>query len=251
MAHLPPRLHGKVAIVTGGAVGIGAAISRAIIRHGGRVVIGTRDVAAQGDPFVAELGFGAVAVRLRVGEADDWAAAVDVATKSFGRLNVLINNAGLINFGSLARYRREQWDQIIDANLTGPFLGVQASSTALVASAPSSIVNIASTAGMEGTAELHGYTASKYGLRGLTKSLALELGPHGVRANSVHPGIIDTRMTSGLKIPREMLGALGRAGRPEEVADLVVYLASDESSYSTGSEFIVDGGHLAGAIPTR
>lgn len=238
------RLEGKVALISGGARGMGASHARAIVGEGGEVVIA--DVLdEEGAALAAELGDAAKFIHLDVTKAEDWKAAVDLAVSSFGKLNVLVNNAGIVNFGPLGEYTQQQWELILAINATGPFLGITAAKDALVASAPSSIVNISSTAGFQGTAALHGYTASKFAVRGLTKSVALELGVHNVRANSVHPGVIKTPMTVGLELG-DQLGALHRAGEPEEVSNLVIYLASDESSYHTGAEFIIDGGQLAG-----
>jgi 3alpha(or 20beta)-hydroxysteroid dehydrogenase len=238
------RLSGKTALVSGGARGMGASHARAIVAEGGNVVIGDL-LDADGEALATELGDSAVYTHLDVTRPEDWDAAVALATSTFGGLNVLVNNAGIVNFGELSEYTASQWDLIISINLTGPFLGIAAARDALVASAPSSIVNISSTAGFQGSAALHGYTASKFGVRGLTKSVAMELGAHGVRANSIHPGPIRTPMTTDLDLDN-LSGALGRIGEPAEVSNLVVYLASDESSFSTGAEFVVDGGQLAG-----
>jgi 3alpha(or 20beta)-hydroxysteroid dehydrogenase len=238
------RLTGKVALVTGGARGLGAAHARAIVAEGGKVVIG--DVLDDdGRALAAELGGAARYVRLDVTSAEDWAAAVSAAVDTYGRLNVLVNNAGIWNHGALGEYTIEQWNKIVAINVTGPFLGITAARDALVAAAPSSIINTSSTAGIQGNPGVHGYVASKFAIRGLTKSVALELGPHNVRANSVHPGVIRTPMIDGLDVGGQ-IGALRRIGEPEEVAALVVYLASDESSFQTGAEFVVDGGQLAG-----
>lgn len=223
---------------------MGASHARAIVANGGRVVIGDL-LDEAGEALALELGDNAVYTHLDVTKSDDWNKAVALAVSTFGGLNVLVNNAGIVNFGPLGEYSEQQWAMIIGINLTGQFLGITAARDALVASAPSSIVNISSTAGFQGAAGLHGYTASKFGVRGLTKSVALELGPLGVRANSIHPGVIKTPMTADLVLDGQT-GGLGRAGEPEEVSNLVVYLAGDSSSFSTGSEFIVDGGELAG-----
>lgn len=237
-------LTGKTALISGGARGMGATHARAIVANGGMVVIGDL-LDEEGEALAAELGENAIYIHLDVTEAEDWAAAVELAQRAFGNLNVLVNNAGIANFGPLEEYTQQQWQLILDINLTGPFLGISAARDALVTSAPSSIINISSTAGLQGSAAAHGYTASKFGVRGLTKSVALELGASNVRANSIHPGPIRTPMTDGLDL-EDMSGALGRIGEPEEVSNLVVYLASDESSFSTGAEFIVDGGQMAG-----
>ncbi len=238
------RLNGKIALVSGGARGMGASHVRSIIAEGGKVVIGDL-LHDEGTALADELGDAAVFTHLDVTSAADWKTAVDLAVSTFGGLNVLVNNAGIVNFGALGDYTQDQWNLIISINATGPFLGITAAKDALVASAPSSIVNISSIAGLEGTAGLHGYVASKFAVRGLTKSVALELGARNVRANSVHPGVIKTPMTADLELGN-LIGALRRAGEPQEVSNLVVYLASDESSYQTGAEFIIDGGQTAG-----
>lgn len=214
--------------------------------EGGKVVIGDL-LDDEGRALVQELGDAARYVHLDVTSSEDWTAAVATAVDVFGGLNVLVNNAGIVNVGRIGSYTLEQWNLILNINVTGAFLGITAARDALVASAPSSIVNMSSTAGLQGTAALHGYVASKFALRGLTKSVAIELGVHNVRANSVHPGTIRTPMVDGLELGGQ-LGPLNRIGEPEEVAALVLFLASDESSFQTGSEFVIDGGELAGEM---
>ena len=238
------QLNDKVALVSGGARGMGAAHCREIVARGGKVVIG--DVLDDdGRALAAEIGDDSVYVHLDVTSSDDWAAAVQTATTRFGKLNVLVNNAGILSQGALGEYDEKQWNTIIAINLSGQFLGISAARQALVEAAPASIVNISSTNGFQGSSGMHGYTASKFGVRGLTKSVAMELGPLGVRSNSVHPGPIATPMTEGLDAA-DLAHALQRFGEPREVSNLVCYLASEESSFSTGAEFIVDGGQLAG-----
>ena len=238
------QLHDKVALVSGGARGMGAAHCREIVARGGKVVIA--DVLDdEGEALAAELGDDSVYIHLDVTDSAQWREAVDTAVSRFGKLNVLVNNAGILSQGPLTEYTEAQWNTIIAINLTGQFLGISAARDALADSAPAAIVNISSTNGFQGSVGMHGYTASKFGVRGLTKSVALELGPHGVRANSVHPGPIATPMTEGLDASG-LAHALGRFGEPREVSNLVCYLASDESSFSTGAEFVVDGGQMAG-----
>jgi len=240
------RLSGKVALISGGARGMGAEEARMIVSEGGQVVIG--DILVdEGRQLASELGSNAVFTELDVTSYDSWEAAVALTITRFGRLNVLINNAGMINFGELGDYLPEQWEKIMGVNLTGPFLGIKAAHASLVEHAPSSIINISSTAGFQGIAALHGYTASKFGLRGLTKSVALELATKGVRANSVHPGTIATPMNADLDVAD--FNPMHRMGHVSEVANLIVYLASDESSFTTGTEFVIDGGELAGMGP--
>ncbi|MEU4599946.1 SDR family oxidoreductase [Nocardia sp. NPDC023988] len=234
------RLTGKVAVISGGARGMGAAHARRFVDEGASVVIG--DVLDdEGAALASELG-----VRyqhLDVREPEQWQAVVRTAVEEFGGLHVLVNNAGIVNGNLLVDFALEEWQRIIDINLTGTFLGMQAAVPAMTDGG--SIVNISSVEGMRGSPGLHGYTATKFAVRGLTKSAALELAPQGIRVNSVHPGLISTPMTEG--IPADFLQIpLARAAQPDEVSALVAYLASDESSYSTGAEFVVDGGLTVG-----
>ena len=242
------RLEGKVALVSGAAQGMGAAHARAVVREGGQVVIG--DILDDlGKLLADELGENAVFVHLDVTSEDDWANAVATAVSTFEKLNVLVNNAGIVNFGFLENYSLDQWNTILKVNLTGSFIGIKAARDELVRSAPASIINISSTAGLTGSAGQHGYAASKFALRGLTKSVAAELGGKNVRANSVHPGTVKTPLTEGMDLS-SLAAPIRRIGEADEVANLIVYLASDESSYSTGAEFVVDGGlvNCAGAV---
>ena len=238
------RLAGKVALISGGARGMGAAHARAMVAQGARVVLG--DVLdAEGEAVAAELGDAARYVHLDVTVPEDWERAVGTAVDAFGTVNVLVNNAGIINVGLIEDYDLAEWQRILDINLTGVFLGIRAVTPTMKAAGRGSIINISSIEGLAGTIACHGYTATKFAVRGLTKSTALELGPSGIRVNSIHPGLIKTPMTEW--VPEDIFQtALGRAAEPVEVSHLVVYLASDESSYSTGSEFVVDGGCTAG-----
>jgi 3alpha(or 20beta)-hydroxysteroid dehydrogenase len=240
------RLPGKVALISGGARGMGASHARAIVREGGSVLVG--DVLeAEGEALCDELGDAARFVRLDVTREEDWTSAVERATRTFGRLNVLVNNAGICTAGSLFDYSLADWNRIIGINLTGQFLGMKAAVGALIDAAPSSIINISSTQGMEGIAQLHGYTASKFGVRGLTKSAALELAAQDVRVNTICPGTIATPMNEGLDVSG--FNPMNRKADPQEVSSLVVYLAGDESSFISGTEIVVDGGELAGHGP--
>ncbi|CAN5274402.1 SDR family oxidoreductase [soil metagenome] len=239
-----PRLSGKIALVSGGSQGMGASHARAIVAEGGKVVIA--DILdAEGQALAGELGDNAIFAHLDVTKPEDWAAAVDLAVGTFGGLNVLVNNAGIINHGPLSEYTLEQWNAIMGINATGTFLGVKSALDALRASAPSSVVNISSSDGLQGSVGRLGYTASKFAITGMTKSLALELGIDGIRVNSVHPGGVRTNMAAGVD-ESAVSSALRRFGDPSEISNLVVYLASDESSYSTGSAFVADGGMTAG-----
>ena len=172
-------------------------------------------------------------------------AELTQAAEKLGGCDILVNNAGIVNFGLFEDYTLDDWRKILDVNLTGVFLGIKSVVPQMKEAGSGSIINISSIEGLAGTIATHGYTASKFGVRGLTKSAALELGPSGIRVNSVHPGLIKTPMTEW--VPDDIFQtALGRAADPSEVSKLVVYLASDESSYSTGAEFVVDGGVVAG-----
>jgi 3alpha(or 20beta)-hydroxysteroid dehydrogenase len=244
------RLDGKVAIVTGGASGMGASHARGIVAEGGSVLIG--DIADEaGRRLAAELGDAAAYTHLDVTDYDDWEMAVLLAERTFGKLNVLVNNAGILNAGSLDDFTVQQWDLVMNINAKGTFLGLKASVDALRRGKPASVINISSAAGMHGIAGMHGYTASKYAVRGLTKSAALELAAQGVRVNSVHPGSVATPMTAAMQVPlsdEDRDNLLRRPAAPSEITALVVYLASDESSFSTGAEFLVDGGITAGVV---
>ena len=250
MATTGGRVAGKVALITGGARGMGAAHARLFVAEGAKVVIG--DILdAEGAALAAELGDSARYIHLDVTQPDDWTAAVALCVSAFGGLSVLVNNAGIFGGAPIVDHPLDMWQRFLDVNLTGPFLGIRAATTTLVASGNASIINISSIAGLRGAAGGHAYVASKFGLRGLTKSVAAELAPFGVRCNSVHPGIIDTPMAEGLNSAGYDY-PIGRMARAEEVSKLVLYLASDDSSYSTGSEFTVDGGLTMGGIsPTR
>ncbi|MFE7723504.1 SDR family oxidoreductase [Nocardia rhizosphaerihabitans] len=244
------RLKGRVALITGGASGMGAAHARAFAGAGARIVIA--DVADEaGSALAAELGQSAMYLHLDVTRSADWTAAIAETLRIFGKLDVLVNNAGVLDGGPLGSFTEQQWARVLDINLTGPFLGMSAARAALIAARPASVINISSAAGMQGVSGMHAYTASKFGVRGLTKSAALELAPHGVRVNSVHPGGILTPMIAGAATDAPAIdrgdNTLGRLGLPEEVTDLVVFLASGESSYCTGAEFVVDGGMTAGS----
>lgn len=236
------RVQDKVAFITGGARGIGEAYARILITEGAKVVIGDL-LDAQGGALVAALGANAAYVHLDVTLPEDWRSAVDFAVKTFGGLDILVNNAGIASAAPIVDFKLEVWHKTLDINLTGTFLGMQAAIPAMAKGG--SIINISSVEGLRGSAGLHAYVASKFAVRGLTKSVALEVAHLGIRVNSIHPGLIETDMTknipaSALQIP------MGRSAKPDEVAKLMLFLASDESSYSTGAEFVIDGGLTIG-----
>lgn len=238
------RLEGKVALITGGARGMGASFARAMVAQGARVMI-TDVLDDEGTKLARALGSHAAYQRLDVTRREEWKAAVDTTVRTFGRLNVLVNNAGVVSFAPIDHNDPLHWDQTIAVDLTGAYNGIRASVDALKKSAPASIINISSTAGIRGYRNLTAYSAAKFGLRGLTKSVALDLAPMKIRCNTVHPGPTDTPMMNGHEDARQQV-AMKRIARPDEIAQMVVFLASDESSFSTGSEFVADGGETAG-----
>ncbi|WP_303746926.1 SDR family oxidoreductase [Stenotrophomonas pigmentata] len=238
---------GKVALVSGAARGIGAAVVHRLIEEGASVVFG--DILDDdGSKLALALGERAHYVHLDVTSPNDWAAAIALAQQTFGRLDILVNNAGIVKSGSILDLSVEDWNLVIDINLNGVFLGMRAAAKALIASGAGSIINVSSTAGFLGFEDLAPYSASKFGVRGLTRSVALELGRYGVRVNSVHPGLIETPLSASRLAQDQGHVALNRAGKPNEIANMVLFLASDASSFSTGAEFVADGGALAGVI---
>ncbi|WP_099225475.1 glucose 1-dehydrogenase [Mycobacterium persicum] len=237
------RVDNKVALISGGARGMGASHARLLVAEGARVVIG--DILDDdGRALAGELGPAARYVHLDVTQPGQWTAAVETAVGEFEKLDVLVNNAGIINYGPLKTFDLTKWRQILDVNVTGTLLGIQAVIDPMIAAGGGSIINVSSIEGLRGAAWVHGYVTSKWAVRGLTKSAALELAPNNIRVNSIHPGLIRTPMTA--KLPQDMLHIpLGRPGEPEDVSTFVLFLASDESSYATAAEFVVDGGVIA------
>ncbi|MFC8530765.1 glucose 1-dehydrogenase [Nocardia sp. NPDC057227] len=238
------RVDGKVALISGGSRGMGAAHARLLVAEGAQVVIG--DILDdEGKALAEEIGPSARYVHLDVTQPEEWDAAVAVAVQEFGSLTVLVNNAGIVNGAPIHKFDLDQWRRILDVNLTGTFLGLRAAVPAMKKAGTGSIINVSSIEGLRGAPWAHGYVATKWGVRGLAKSAALELAPLGIRVNSLHPGLIRTPMTEN--IPDDMVTIpMGRPAAPEEVATFVLFLASDESSYATGAEFIVDGGLVVG-----
>lgn len=244
------RLEGKVALISGGARGMGAEEARRFAAEGASVVIG--DVLEEeGGKVASEIGEAAVFVHLDVTSVEQWSRAVQLAGEHFGQLDVLVNNAGILRFTPMEATSLEEYETVMRVNATGCLLGMQAAIAPLRAAGGGSIVNISSVAGLEGIPGALSYTASKFAVRGMTKVAAYELGRDGIRVNSVHPGGVDTPMVRQGADPAAMQEAayhtpIPRIGQPEEVAELVLWLASDASSFCTGAEFVIDGGLTAG-----
>ncbi|MBC6463452.1 glucose 1-dehydrogenase [Actinomadura sp. HBU206391] len=249
------RLDGKVALITGGARGMGKAHVRRLVDEGARVVFG--DVLEEeGVKLAADVGEACRFVPMDVSSPDDWTSAVDTALTTFGRLDALVNNAGIMRHKLIEEMTLDEFKQVLDVNLVGQWLGVKSVIEPMKAAGGGAIVNVSSTEGFVAAAGLAAYTASKFGVRGLTKAAARELGPHGIRVNSIHPGAILTAMSMDPDVVAATADSadafmkalpLGRMGRTREVTGLVVFLVSDESSYCTGSEVLVDGGMITGA----
>ena len=241
------RLENKVAIITGAAQGMGAAHAKLFVEQGAKVVL-TDLNEEKGQAFAAELGENAIFVKQNVTSEEDWSNVVAAAEEKFGPVNVLVNNAGITMAKSMLDISVEEYRRIVDINQTSVFIGMKTVAPSMAKSAGGSIVNISSMNGL--VAGAVGYTDTKFAVRGMTKAAAMNLAPMGIRVNSVHPGVIATPMVvqEDTKAAVEAFSAhipLKRVAQPEEVSNLVLFLASDESSYSTGSEFVIDGGLTA------
>ena len=248
------RLEGKIALISGGSRGQGAVEARLFAQEGAKVVIG--DILdAEGQRIEAEInetGGECVYVHLDVTSEEDWRNAIGQAVSRFGKLDILVNNAGIYPPASIEDTTEELWDRIMDINGKGVFLGTKLAIPEMRKAGGGSIINISSVAGLRASAEAAAYSASKGAVRLLTKSTAIQYAGDNIRCNSVHPGVIETDMTlpnllrdedarqrSADRVP------LGRIGQPEDVAWGVLFLASDESSFMTGSELVIDGGRTA------
>lgn len=246
------RFDGKVALVTGAASGQGEAEARRLVAEGASVVLA--DVSDdRGREVAAELGARAAFQHLDVVDSDRWQHVVDATVDRFGGLDVLVNNAGIGIVAPLYVISMADHQRLLDVNVTGVLLGMRTAKPAMVSRGGGSIVNISSIDGLAGVRGMTSYAASKFAVTGMTRSAALELGPLGIRVNSVHPGVIDSPMVRDApeeiraRLDRLMLmQPIARMGTPEEVAALVLFLASDDASYVTGAQFVVDAGHLAG-----
>lgn len=248
-----PRLAGKVAIVTGAALGMGNAVARRFTAEGANVVVA--DIReAEGKALADELGPSAVFAAHDVSDEGSWRAVVDTAAATFGGVDVLINNAGIWRTAPLVEQTAAGFDEIVGVNLRGVFLGMRAVAEPMRERGGGAIVNTSSTAGLVGLANMVAYGASKWGVRGVSKVAAIELGPWGIRVNSIHPGGVDTPMTAELGFRGPGAAApvpLGRYGTPDDIASLHLFLVSDEASWITGAEIYIDGGSMAGPRPAR
>jgi 3alpha(or 20beta)-hydroxysteroid dehydrogenase len=241
------RLDGKVALISGGARGQGEAEARRFVAEGAKVVIGDI-LEAEGKAVADSLGEACTFVRLDVTDEESWAAAVATAAERYGPITILVNNAGILSFGPVDRIKRDEYERILQVNLVGVLLGMQAVTRTMRDAGGGAIVNISSTSGLQGLPFVGAYGSSKWAVRGLTKSAAIDLGPKGIRVNSVHPGGIDTPMIAGTsgEAPYYKRLPVPRMGTSDEVANAVLFLASDEASYVTGAELAVDGGATCG-----
>ncbi|MXX31122.1 MAG: glucose 1-dehydrogenase [Chloroflexi bacterium] len=252
------QLDGKVAIISGGARGQGEAEARLFAREGAAVVLG--DILDEDGQRVAEsiidAGGQAAYVHLDVTSETDWSDIVDKAVAEFGRVDLLLNNAGILPVATIEHATLEHFREVVDVNLVGVFLGIRAVIAAMREAGGGCIINTSSTAGIQGYPGLGAYASSKFAVRGLTKVAAVELGGDNIRVNSVHPGPIDTPMLFNSDAKRDEHGdrpmriPISRMGRADEIAKMMLFIAAD-ATYSTGSEFIVDGGLTASSNLNR
>ncbi len=239
-------LEGVVAVVTGAARGMGAEHVRGLV-SAGATVVATDVLDTDGAALAAELGDRVIYRHLDVTDDASWQSLVAEVESTLGPIGVLVNNAGIVTFGPIDAMAPSEWQRTIDINLTGVWLGMHHVVPSMKRAGGGAIVNISSTAGLQGYANLGAYVASKWGVRGLTKTAALELGAFGIRVNSIHPGPIRTPMIAGL--PDDMAAAqpIARVGEPAEVTAMLLFILQD-ATYSTGHEFIVDGGAVIGQV---
>jgi NAD(P)-dependent dehydrogenase (short-subunit alcohol dehydrogenase family) len=248
------RLENKVALITGGASGMGASMARIFAREGAKVVVADM-LEAEGKAVAAEItraNGSAIFQKLDVGSEAEWRAAIEAALAAYGKLDILVNDAGISGSAEEDLFDSAAWNKIMAINSTGTFLGMKVAIPEMKKVGGGSIVNISSISGVTGQRGIHvAYNASKGAVRTLTKAGAVQHGRHNIRVNSVHPGLMPPMRTSGRTadpaVRAKMLEGvpLGRAGRVEEVANAVLFLASDDASYITGAELYVDGGFLA------
>jgi 3alpha(or 20beta)-hydroxysteroid dehydrogenase len=241
------RLDGKIAIITGGARGQGLTAGELFVNEGARVVLA--DILdAEGKEAAGQLGDNAHFVHLDVTNEEDWKTAVSETSQRFGDPTVLLNGAGILKFGKIEEQPMSEYAQVIAVNQTGVFLGMRFVAPAMKRAGGGSMINVSSVEGLRGGMGLAAYTASKFAVRGMTKVAAGEFGKYGIRVNSIHPGVIDTAMlraqTGDIDLDSVFKRGvpLRRAGRPNDIANMALFLASDDSAYCSGAEFVVDGG---------
>jgi 3alpha(or 20beta)-hydroxysteroid dehydrogenase len=240
------RFEGKVAIVTGGARGMGAAHVRGLAAEGARVAVCDL-LDDEGEALAGELPH-ARYCHLDVTDEAEWRSVARTVEHTLGPVDVLVNNAGIIHFGGVEEQSPEHFRRILDVNLVGAFLGMHTVLPGMRARGRGAVVNISSAAGLMGFADGIGYVASKWGVRGMTKAAALDMAGSGVRVNSVHPGVIRTPMGESASPELFAQQPVPRIGEPDEVTRMVLFLASDDASYTTGGEFPVDGGQTIGQV---
>ncbi|HEX4893691.1 MAG TPA: glucose 1-dehydrogenase [Hyphomicrobiaceae bacterium] len=245
------RLAGKVAIITGAASGMGAVTARLFAKEGAKVVIADQ-LEQEGRAVAESIGSAARFEKLDVTNEENWAAVVSATQKAFGKLDILVNNAGISGSAEQDLYSTPAWHRIMNVNATGVFLGTKYGVKAMIANGGGSIVNLSSIAGLIGSEGIHmAYNASKAAVRLMTKSTAVQHAKDKIRANSVHPGVMPPMRTSGrtadplVRAQRMNVIPMRRPGESDEVANAILFLASDESSYITGTELVVDGGATA------
>lgn len=239
------RLDGKVAIITGGARGMGAAHAKRFLEEGAKVMI-TDILETEGRAVASNLGGNIKFMKHDVTKALEWEQVIAETESTFGPVSVLVNNAGIALLKSIDNLTEAQFRRVIDVNQVSVFLGMKYVLSSMKRAESGSIINISSISGLQGNEDSIAYSASKFAVRGMTKSAAIELGKEGIRVNSVHPGITETPMVRKSRVSKLARAIpLQRTAQPEEVSDLIVYLASNESSYVTGAEFVIDGGLTA------
>ena len=242
------KCNGKVVLITGGARGQGAAHARAFVEEGAKVAI-TDVLVDEGQTLAEELGDNAAFFKHDVTSELEWATVVEETEALFGPINVLVNNAGIVISKPIEETTEADYRKVIDINQVGVFLGMKTVIPSMKKASSGSIINISSVDGLRGNPTMVAYDASKFAVRGMTKTVALEMAPYGIRVNSIHPGLILTPMVVQEDVA-DSAGQLGehiplkRGAQPEEVSKLVLFLAED-ASYSTGSEFVIDGGLTA------
>ena len=241
------RVSGKVVLVTGGARGMGAAHAMRLVEEGAKVMI-TDVLDADGNALAKKLGANAKYLHQDVTKEAEWKAVVAATEAAFGQISVLINNAGIVEYSPIESMEESLYRRVVDINQVSVFLGMKSVLPSMKRAGGGSIINISSVAGMLGLANALGYTASKFAVRGMTKSAAIEFAPYNIRVNSIHPGLIRTAMTETTPETEAMMQQLvdtspaKRKAEPEEVTAVVLLLASDETRFSTGAEFVIDGG---------